>query len=114
MNNSCPKRETMSIEDPPVLNMWAIAALVGVFERKGYCTQEDHYDIISGFRRIFASSTGVVSGPCPSCLYESGQVPKRMRARHARKARRGQVWLPPPQRLGAMLVLSRPSNTPNF
>jgi len=54
MNNNCPKRETMSIEDATVLNMWVIAALVEVFERKGYCTQEDLYDIISEFRRFFA------------------------------------------------------------
>lgn len=53
MNNSCPKRETMSIEDATVSNMWDIAALVEVLERKGHYTKEDLYDIITEFRRFY-------------------------------------------------------------
>jgi hypothetical protein len=35
MNNSCPTRETMSIEEATVSDMWDIAAIVEVLERKG-------------------------------------------------------------------------------
>jgi hypothetical protein len=53
MNNSCPKRETISIEDATVSNMWDIAALVEVLERKGHCTTEDLYDINMEFRCFY-------------------------------------------------------------
>jgi hypothetical protein len=33
-----------------VSNMWEIAAIVEVLERKGLCTKQDLYDIISEFR----------------------------------------------------------------
>ena len=46
-----PKGETMSIEEATVSNMWEIAAIVEVLERKGLCTKQDLYDIISEFRR---------------------------------------------------------------
>ena len=51
MSDDRPKRETMSIEEATVSNMWEIAALVEVLERKGLCTKHDLYDIIAEFRR---------------------------------------------------------------
>ena len=51
MSHDRPKRESMSIEEATISNMWEIAALVEVLERKGLCTKEDLYDIISEFRR---------------------------------------------------------------
>jgi hypothetical protein len=36
-----PKRETMSLEEATISNMWEIAALVEVLERKGLCTKQD-------------------------------------------------------------------------
>jgi len=45
------KRETMSIEVATILNMWEIAAIVEVPERKGLCTKQDLYEIITEFRR---------------------------------------------------------------
>ncbi len=51
MNNDHPTRETMSIEEATVSNMWEIAAIVEVLERKGLCTKQDLYDIITEFRR---------------------------------------------------------------
>ena len=45
------KRETMSIEEATVSNMWEIAAIVEVLERKGLCKKQDLYDIIAEFRR---------------------------------------------------------------
>ena len=51
MSDDRPKRDTMSIEEATVSNMWEIAAIVEVLERKGLCKKEDLYDIISEFRR---------------------------------------------------------------
>jgi hypothetical protein len=41
----------MSLEEATVSNMWEIAAIVEVLERKGLCTKQDLYDIITEFRR---------------------------------------------------------------
>jgi hypothetical protein len=46
-----PTRDSMSIEEATVSNMWEIAAIVEVLERKGLCTKQDRYDIITEFRR---------------------------------------------------------------
>ena len=41
----------MSIEEATISNMWEIAALVEVFERKGLCTKQDLFDIIYELRK---------------------------------------------------------------
>ena len=46
-----PKRDSMTIEEATVSNMWEIAAIVEVLERKGFCTKHDLYDIIAEFHR---------------------------------------------------------------
>jgi hypothetical protein len=51
MSDPRPNRETLSIEEATVSNMWEIAAIVEVLERKGLCTKQDLYDIITEFRR---------------------------------------------------------------
>ena len=51
MSDDRPKRETMTIEEAAVSNMWEIAAIVEVVERKGLCTKQDLYEIIAEFRR---------------------------------------------------------------
>jgi hypothetical protein len=51
MNDNRPKRETMSLEEATISNMWEIAAIVEVLERKSLCTKQDLYDIIAEFRR---------------------------------------------------------------
>ncbi len=51
MSNDRPTRETMSLEEATVSNMWEIAAMVEVLERRGLCTKQDLYDIIAEFRR---------------------------------------------------------------
>jgi hypothetical protein len=50
---TCLKCDGMPIEKltVPVSNMWKIAAIVEVLERKGLCTKHDLYDIITEFRR---------------------------------------------------------------
>ncbi len=51
MSDNRPKRETMSLEEATVSNMWEIAAIVEVLERKGLSTKQDRYGIITEFRR---------------------------------------------------------------
>ncbi len=51
MSSDRPKRDSMSIEEATVSNMWEIAAIVEVLERKGLCTKQDLYAIITEFRR---------------------------------------------------------------
>lgn len=51
MSDQRPKRESMSLEEATVSNMWEIAAIVEVLERKGLCSKHDLYDIIAEFRR---------------------------------------------------------------
>lgn len=51
MNDDRPTRDTMSLEEATISNMWEIAALVEVLERKGLCTKQDLYDIITEFRQ---------------------------------------------------------------
>lgn len=40
----------MSLEEATISNMWEIAAIVEVLERKGLCTKQDLYDIIGELR----------------------------------------------------------------
>ncbi len=51
MSSDRPKRDTMSIEEAAISNMWEIAAIVEVLARNGLCTKQDLYDIITEFRR---------------------------------------------------------------
>lgn len=51
MSDQRPKRETMSLEEATVSNMWEIAAIVEVLERRDLCTKHDRYDTITEFRR---------------------------------------------------------------
>ncbi len=51
MSTDRPTRDSMSLEEATISNMWEIAAIVEVFERKGLCTKQDLYDIITEFRR---------------------------------------------------------------
>ena len=51
MSNDRPTRDSRSLEEATISNMWEIAALVEVLERKGLCTKHDLDDIISEFRR---------------------------------------------------------------
>ena len=50
MSSDRPRRESMSIEEATISNMWEMAALVEVLERKGICTKQDLYDTIAQLR----------------------------------------------------------------
>lgn len=51
MSDNRPKRESMSLEEATISNMWEIAALVELLERKGLCTKQDLFDIITDLRK---------------------------------------------------------------
>jgi hypothetical protein len=51
MSDQRPTGETMSIEEASTSNLWEMAAIVELLERKGLCTRQDLYDIITEFRR---------------------------------------------------------------
>ncbi|MDH4085281.1 MAG: hypothetical protein OEU99_17270 [Nitrospira sp.] len=51
MSNDRPKRDSMSLEEATISNMWEIAALVELLERKGLCTKQDLYDIVVALRK---------------------------------------------------------------
>jgi hypothetical protein len=51
MSDQPPKRETMSIEEATISNMWEIAAIVELLEQKGLCTKQDLHTIIDELRR---------------------------------------------------------------
>ena len=40
MSKDRSKRETMSLEEATISNMWEMAAIVAVLERKGLCTKQ--------------------------------------------------------------------------
>lgn len=41
MSNDLPTRDSMSIEEATIANMWEIAAIVEMLEQKGLCTKQD-------------------------------------------------------------------------
>ena len=51
MSGDRPKRDSMSLEEATISNMWEIAALVELLERKGLCTKQDLFDIITDLRK---------------------------------------------------------------
>ena len=51
MSTDRPTRESMSNEEATVSNIWGIAAIVEVLERKGLCTKQDLCEIITEFPR---------------------------------------------------------------
>jgi len=51
MSSDRPKRETMSLEEATISNMWEIAALVEVLEKKGLCTKRELFDTIAELRK---------------------------------------------------------------
>lgn len=46
-----PKREAMSLEEATISNMWEIAAIVELLERKGLSTKEELHGIVDEFRK---------------------------------------------------------------
>jgi hypothetical protein len=51
MSDQRATSDSMSSKEATVSNIWEIAAIVKVLERKGLCMKQDLYAIIGGFRR---------------------------------------------------------------
>ena len=51
MSDQRPKRESMSIEEATISNMWELAAIVELLEQKGLCTKQDLHTIIDELRQ---------------------------------------------------------------
>ena len=51
MSTERPKRDSMSLEEATISNMWEIAAIVELLEQKGLCTKHDRSAILSECRR---------------------------------------------------------------
>jgi hypothetical protein len=51
MSDDRPTRDTMSLEEATISNMWEIAAIVELLEQKGLCTKQDLHTIIDELRR---------------------------------------------------------------
>ena len=51
MSDDRPKRDSMSLEEATISNMWEIAAIVELLEQKGLCTKQDLHAIIDELRK---------------------------------------------------------------
>jgi hypothetical protein len=51
MADDRPTRDSMSIEEATVSNMWEIATIVELLEQKGLCTKQDLHAIIDELRK---------------------------------------------------------------
>jgi hypothetical protein len=51
MSDQHPKRDSTSIEEATISNMWEIAAIVELLEQKGLCTKQDLHTIIDELRQ---------------------------------------------------------------
>jgi hypothetical protein len=75
MSNDHPTRDSMSLEEATISNMWEIAAMVEVLERKGLRTKHDLYDIITEFRRKNPrASIPETAFPEPYVMTETGNT----------------------------------------
>ena len=51
MSDDHPTRDSMSLEEATISNMWEIAAIVELLEQKGLCTKQDLHTIIDKLRK---------------------------------------------------------------
>lgn len=51
MSSDRPKRESMSIEEATISNIWEIAALVELLEQRGLCTKQDLVNSVIELRK---------------------------------------------------------------
>jgi hypothetical protein len=56
LNVDRPTRESMPIEEATISNMWHMASIVEMLERKGLCTKQDLHAIIDELRNKNARS----------------------------------------------------------
>ena len=51
MSDDRPTRDSMSLEEPTISNMWEIAAIVELLKQKGLCTMQNLHTIIDELRK---------------------------------------------------------------
>ena len=51
MSKHRPTRDSMSLEEATISNMWEIAAIVELLKQKGLCTKQDLHTIIDELRK---------------------------------------------------------------
>lgn len=51
MSSDRSKRQSMSIEEVTISNLWEIAAIVELLEKKGLCTKQELLDIVTDLRK---------------------------------------------------------------
>jgi len=51
MSDQRPKRDSMSLEEATISNMWEIAAIVELLEQKALCTKQDIHTIVDELRK---------------------------------------------------------------
>jgi hypothetical protein len=71
MSDQHPKRDSTSIEDATISNMWEIAAIVELLEQKGLCTKQDLHTIIDELRRKPRARIPETAFPEPYLLTET-------------------------------------------
>jgi hypothetical protein len=63
MTDSLNPREIFTTEEGVLANMWALEALVELFERKALCTKQEVHDLIAELRARHAELNGKVILP---------------------------------------------------
>ena len=90
MSSDRPKRQTMSLEEAIISNMWEIAALVELLERKGLCTKQDLFDIITDLRKQNPrAKIPETAFPSPYLLSQTEEESDRRYPRRPESARDG-------------------------
>ena len=59
-------KDLVTIEEPAISNMWEIAALVEVLQRKGVLTRQELYDAMTEMRKRHPVATLVRLGDKPT------------------------------------------------
>jgi len=65
MDERLNPRETFTTEEGVLANMWALEALVELFERKGLCTKQEVHELIAELRARHSELNGKVIVPGP-------------------------------------------------
>ncbi len=73
MSDQHPKRDSMSIEEATISNIWEIAAIVELLEQKGLCTKQDLHTIIDDILELL-NKNGLTSHQSQNLLERLGRI----------------------------------------
>ena len=65
-------RETFTVDEGVLANMWVMEAIVELLERKGLCTKQEVHDMVAELRKRHGELNGkvIVPGPPPNTKEE--------------------------------------------